>query len=547
MDTSDHAEEQSTLVERKLTSRRISSWGSDPTHEGKLLITVKSAFLLRAADLNGLSDPYTVISIYSNKRYTKQKSRTQTIDLCLNPVWESKHEFDISGDNIMVYFEVFDYDRITADDVIGTCRFELPLEGGNFEVYNKLETKNHKPLMGALIVHITWIPKGTVVTEADEVEIFANLCGYEACGHIVVKALEAQDLKPDDMSKPCDTYLAVTTCPQKDAPPTSQSTTRRSNTVANSIAPVWDEVLRIPTDLKFDDDFSPLRLEVFREDLPNDISLGFAEVIMPPFGHTLKAVKNLGGNGLLLVEVWFEELGCHRAPALMIEEMDEGTTVNIFTLRQRMGDAYAEVRSAVAKSKKFEEEAKEAKKERDILFREVQKSEKARLRLEKQLEGAISRNECLRNELRHASETYLDDELGQKYVSSPKSGRDSSPGLRVLTNTIGEGASIPPTKSTGTALLFDGETTGSCANRAALWLCFNRITEDWGPKVRTELFSSLLEGAVHTSRCHEVNKLLGKFGNFLSFEDVLRVVDALNLHQKEWSKLVQQVRMLKVK
>eukprot|EP00397_Hematodinium_sp_SG-2012_P064146 GEMP01090050.1.p1 GENE.GEMP01090050.1~~GEMP01090050.1.p1 ORF type:complete len:150 (+),score=40.92 GEMP01090050.1:241-690(+) len=81
------------------------------------------------------------------------------------------------------------------------------------------------------------------------------------------------------------------------------------------------------------------------------------------------------------------------------------------------------------------------------------------------------------------------------------------------------------------------------ANGVPLWLCFNRLTEDWGPKVRNELLTSMLEGSVHPDRTQQVGNIMSAYGSFLSFDEFTEVMDTLRLQRNEWKVLVRVVRL----
>jgi len=512
-------------------------------YEGRLTITVKEAFLLRSADLNGLSDPYCVVSIYSNKKYTKVKTRTHTIDCTLNPVWESTHEFDITGENIMLYLEVFDYDLLSADDLLGTCRFEVPKTGGTTQVYRKLLTRQGKPCMGAIIFDVTWHPKGFVVSEEDQIDVSVNLKKYEGCGYINVKLLEAQDLKPEDISKSCDTLAIIKSIPQNDRDPCE----RQTKVLGNTIAPVWDEILRIPTDFKSYEDLREINIEVYREEVPENELLGSCTVTVPAFQQRLKAIKSLGNHGILICEVWFESLGARNAnhsgiPGPYTEHKDRDADVNLFVLRERVGDAYAVLRKVQTRAEKAEAEEANQRKQNQVLSSEFQKAMKEKLMLERRLEAALVRNDNLRHELRHADEIYNDN----VYSSLPQIKKRPT-ALECLEASAAPeeppGYAHPGSPFLKTMELFGGSVPDAEApNHGALWLLFNRLTESWAPKVRNERFCTLLEGAMEPKRVREVNRIFRSHGEFLTFDEITFAMQTLKVTPKEWKVFVKAVR-----
>jgi len=86
-----------------------------------LSILVAEGRKLAAKDINGKSDPYVMLWIgtksKSQMKGTKKKNKT------LKPLWNEtfKFEYDESkyGENPMIKFRVWDYDRVGAHDFMG--------------------------------------------------------------------------------------------------------------------------------------------------------------------------------------------------------------------------------------------------------------------------------------------------------------------------------------------------------------------------------------------------------------------------------------------
>ena len=107
----------------------------------KFSLTAIEAKDLMSADSNGLSDPYFKIPHPQRgvADLPKKKNRTKTIMKTLNPVWNHTFEmqFDPRSCN-KLNIEVYDYDYIGKDDLIGTG--EIPLDwmfSGQQEIFEQ--------------------------------------------------------------------------------------------------------------------------------------------------------------------------------------------------------------------------------------------------------------------------------------------------------------------------------------------------------------------------------------------------------------------------
>ena len=82
-------------------------------------LTIVQAAGLKAADVNGLSDPY-VKFIANNKKY---KTKVQENTLC--PVFNEKFKLSLKVDD-EIKFTIFDHDKIGKNDKIGTVIYKVP-------------------------------------------------------------------------------------------------------------------------------------------------------------------------------------------------------------------------------------------------------------------------------------------------------------------------------------------------------------------------------------------------------------------------------------
>ena len=94
----------------------------------KFTLTAIEARDLMSADSNGLSDPYFKIPHrqYGVVDLPGKKNRSKTIKKTLNPTWN--HTFDMEfNPNLCtkLQIQVYDYDLIGKDDLIGTANIDL--------------------------------------------------------------------------------------------------------------------------------------------------------------------------------------------------------------------------------------------------------------------------------------------------------------------------------------------------------------------------------------------------------------------------------------
>lgn len=121
---------------------------------GTLKVFVRKATGLRAADLNGKSDPYVIL------RANDVEKRSKVIPKTLEPEWNEQHSFSGSLPQFLkegLSIKVYDKDRITFDDFLGEARLSL------VELRSKLHHDyelllSGKKAQGTLYVGVTWLP-----------------------------------------------------------------------------------------------------------------------------------------------------------------------------------------------------------------------------------------------------------------------------------------------------------------------------------------------------------------------------------------------------
>ena len=93
---------------------------------GVLMVNIKYGYNLSSQDLNGKSDPYTVLSF---AKFGRPLYATRIIFEDLNPVWEETAFLLVSRDDLRsgesLSLQLWDSDKHSADDIVG--RVNMPL------------------------------------------------------------------------------------------------------------------------------------------------------------------------------------------------------------------------------------------------------------------------------------------------------------------------------------------------------------------------------------------------------------------------------------
>jgi len=118
----------------------------------RMKVEIIEARDLLASDRNGFSDPYVVIEekvgMYTDKK--KYPLKTPVVKKNLNPVWNFSTEVPYNSYFGKIRFLVFDWDRLSSDDFLGSCSVSPSLlnNGVPLDVWLPLEQKPYpkKPM-----------------------------------------------------------------------------------------------------------------------------------------------------------------------------------------------------------------------------------------------------------------------------------------------------------------------------------------------------------------------------------------------------------------
>lgn len=107
-------------------------------------VRVPQAKNLMAADWNGFSDPYVKMTIQASSQTNKSVVKSYVCKKTLSPQWKPSAKYFSTVDlthidlektdqppHISVQVEIFDRDRIKADDFLGSASLRIPLTGKN--------------------------------------------------------------------------------------------------------------------------------------------------------------------------------------------------------------------------------------------------------------------------------------------------------------------------------------------------------------------------------------------------------------------------------
>lgn len=245
-----------------------------------LVITVYRARKLKAMDTGFLqgasSDPYVIIKVGDEKR------KTSIVSKSLKPVWEETFQIPIWGEpEEPMHVSVWDYDAMSADDVIGEVRIPVSSWGWDrtqirrwFDITE--EGENTGELELGLQIH--------------------NPTVHNAKLAALIKVVAARDLEAMDVGGSSDPYAIIKVGDQE----------RKTEVMQKNLSPVWNQEFV----LSIDEIYQPVEVSVWDHDqIGADDKIGVARVFLADLigkqrtqhWHTLKLNGRVHGEVLLSI------------------------------------------------------------------------------------------------------------------------------------------------------------------------------------------------------------------------------------------------------
>ena len=223
---------------------------------GILKVLLKKGVGLKAADMNGKSDPYVKVNA------AKQEKKSKVVKSTLDPVWDEEVSFSGTLNDFLatgLLLKVFDWDsplKMTKDDPLGDVSVSLDAlkwdDGCDFA--------EALPTQGSLIFSVTWVPMA------------AHMLSH---GTLHVQLSHASGLKAADANGKSDPYVKLTLA----------GTTKQSKTIKKTLDPVWNESFTWKGVLK-DLVADPMQLHAWDYDfMSKDDPLGFASISLAPLAQ----------------------------------------------------------------------------------------------------------------------------------------------------------------------------------------------------------------------------------------------------------------------
>ena len=214
--------------------------------QGVLKVTLKKGTGLKAADMNGKSDPYVIVSS------GRQEKRSRTIKKTLDPEWNEVLEFEGNLKDFLSHgltLKVMGWDRLSSDDPLGDAQVSLEELKWN----DSAEYSEGLTTQGSVAFSVAWEALTMRQTQT---------------GVLHVHLSHAVGLKAMDRNGFSDPYVKLSLKGQQ----------HKSKTIKKTLDPKWDEGFEFKGELR-ELISDPLQLHVFDKDWgSSDDKLGNASV-----------------------------------------------------------------------------------------------------------------------------------------------------------------------------------------------------------------------------------------------------------------------------
>lgn len=189
-----------------------------------LHIKVIEAKNLKAADLNGFSDPYVKLSV------DKKEHKTKIIKKTLNPEWNEMFQIDGVATNSVLSLKIYDWDRLSKDELLGSVDIDLSQCG-----VGKLTDKwyNLQNFKGEIHVAIQILKRGVKgdlegLSSLSSRQLTPNI--KEGNSQLLVEVVKAVNLPAKDLSGTSDPYCILKIEKQE----------YKTNIIEKDLNPCWD-------------------------------------------------------------------------------------------------------------------------------------------------------------------------------------------------------------------------------------------------------------------------------------------------------------------
>ena len=247
---------------------------SDAAARGTLVVHLRDASGLRAADRGGTSDPYVKLKLGGAKRQSAVRKKT------LTPSWDESYEFAgtlgaLAAETLAI--TVYDYDGLSFNDTLGEARVPLAAllrRGCAEELTLPLDGKK---ATGHVRIALSWVDEGapSAGTRPQAAPPAAAPTSSPA-GTLVVHLRSARGLRAADRGGTSDPYVKLKL----------GGTERKSKVIKGTVAPVRDETFEFRGTLGGVRG-SHLTLAVYDHDgLSFNDTLGEARLSLASFGRT---------------------------------------------------------------------------------------------------------------------------------------------------------------------------------------------------------------------------------------------------------------------